>query len=486
MKHPLKCCLRSLLLLFLPILLIAPAKECHAEEDDGFYIENMDIEVKANTDRSYDIIETIDCYFTKERHGINRTLSKASTTEHEVRIEDVNVTGAPFEYSSNGNIKIGDPDQTIKGKQRYVISYTLWHYADSESDADYLYLNLIGTEWTTYIQNFHASITLPSGAVIDQCTLTGGRYGSKASDMAVVTMNSNVITVAGTRQLESGEGVTIMVKMPEGTFLDALIWKPDLILHNIAVNYQLDDHGVLSIEKKYDVTVNSDTTFHLTFDDELEDCSNQLKEIQVSLPGKAVQTLKRSYAYLSLYGYAGQRIEFSVTYKKAFDVSTNSSSLTFLGDLYRNDSHQLLESVSVTYDLPFTVKEPYLSKNSYRSNSASSKDTYAAANQVINPDAASGSIQYTNTDEFSYDVYLHLEMPEALFVRNHTIFDWLIPSIGVLFVILFILLNFYKRELLNPTPYFYPPDGLNPAELGYIIDNNCEQSDVISLDLFHA
>lgn len=463
------------------LLLVLPPNVCHAE-DDGFYIEHMDIKATANPDRTYDITETIDVYFTEERHGIIRNIPTSSSTEREVRIENVNVTGAPFEYDGLGTIKIGDPDETVTEKQQYVITYTLWQYADTENDADYLYLNLIGTEWTTYINSFDAEITLPNDAVIQDCTLTGGTYGSKDSDMASYTANDNKIIVTGTRKLQAGEGVTIQVKMPEGTFADALVWTPDLILHEISADYQLDDHGILTVCKEYDATVQRECTFLLTIDDRVNDHSDRLLNASFTLPDHSEKEFTDKYTYLNLDSYVGQRIQFSVHYTMAYDVSIGPDMATLhvhLHDYYRNQS---IEHLTATFHVPFAISTPVLNTTSYVSvDVGCSPDTLTLGDEKV-----SGELTYTDTDNRTRDLYLHVPMYQTWFLRDSTVFDWLIPIISILLAFAVVMLYLREKKPMNPVPYFYPPDDLNPAEIGYIIDNTCQASDIVALIYYWA
>ncbi|WP_167958366.1 DUF2207 family protein [Anaerosporobacter faecicola] len=464
------------------LLFLLPSKVCQAEEDDGFYIEHMEVHVTANTDRTYDIVETIDVNFTDKRHGIIRNIPTTSAMEREIRIEDVNVMGAPFVYDGVGTIKIGDPDKTITGKQQYVISYTIWQYADSVTGADYLYLNLIGTEWTTYIESFDAQIILPDKTTVQKCTLTGGIYGSKESDMASFTTDNNIINVEGTRKLQSGEGVTIQVEMPEGTFCDAKVWTPDIIIHNITADYQLDDHGILSVNKRYDVTLLNDSVLPLSIEESVSDTSIKLIEATVTLPDKNTKKLTDLNTYLNFDSYQGQRIQFNVQYRIAFDVPIGNSSATLHAHLFDYYTNQLLENISVSFRTPFAIDNTSLNRSSYDSSDGS----YSADTLNLNMDKTSGELTFSDPSNNARNVYLHLNMDQTCFVRDITIFDWLIPIIALLLVIVLIFVYQHQKPSFNPVPCYYPPEDRNPAEIAYILNNKCLANDIISLIYYWA
>lgn len=46
--------------------------KAYAEQDNGYYIKNMDVDVDVNNKREYKITETIDVYFNEDCHGIIR------------------------------------------------------------------------------------------------------------------------------------------------------------------------------------------------------------------------------------------------------------------------------------------------------------------------------------------------------------------------------------------------------------------------------
>lgn len=466
------------------LLLCHPVTTCHADEvDDGFYIEHMDVHVVANTDRSYDIVETIDVYFTEKRHGIIRDIPTYSSTEREIRLENVNVTGAPFKYDGYGTITIGDPDKTLKGKQRYVISYTLWHYADSELDADYLYLNLIGTDWNTYIKDFDATIQLPESSVIEECTLTGGTYGSKDTDMASYTIHDNIIQVEGTRTLDAYEGVTILVKLPEGTFSTAQVWLPDIIFHNITSKYTLDEYGTLTVERTYDATNNNATFYHFTIDDSIDDLSKKKVVSSITLPNQTVITPESDYLTIGLTDYIGQGIQFSIRYQISYKVNTVSTHANLIVCLNNYHSNELVEHLTSTLQLPFEVGTIELSKYSenYSSYQFDPKDSY----ELLRSDD-SKEVTIKNPGYENRDIYLHLSLLDTKFVRNQNFFDYFVPMIGVIALGIIIYLLIKRKRILNPVPLFYAPDGMNPADLGYVIDEVTNQSDVISLIYYWA
>lgn len=192
--------------------------------DYDYYIKNMNIEVKVNDKREYSITETIDAYFNVRKHGIIRNIPKSSALEN-YKITDISVAGADYSVSnlnSYADIKIGSEHETVIGDKRYVIKYTLKHYDDGEKDADYLYLNLLGTDWDVPVKNFTSTITYPESFKFKDIKVTSGKYGSTENYYADYTLDSNNIKIQSRVDgLPEYSGITVNIRFEEGAFSNA-------------------------------------------------------------------------------------------------------------------------------------------------------------------------------------------------------------------------------------------------------------------------
>ena len=83
-----------------------------------------------------------------------------------------------------------------------------------------------------------------------------------------------------------------------------------------------------------------------------------------------------------------------------------------------------------------------------------------------------------------------IKLPEGYFEdpATHTVFNMIMYVLGVLFIviILFLWLRFGKDPKHIQTVEFYPPEGVTPAEVGYIIDGHIDKKDVVSLLFYFA
>lgn len=187
---------------------------------EAFVIDQYNINVEVGTDRVYQIREQLQVDFSKPRHGIIRSIPSQSSVEA-YKIRDIKVEGAPYstdQGSQMTNITIGDEDKMVDGVQDYRISYKLVHCKDDATDGDYAYITLIGTQWDTTIKQANIQVHFPTDA-IQSVNVTTGRQGEAGQD-AQYTVDGNNLRITA-QDLDNYEGITVMVKMPEGTFYAA-------------------------------------------------------------------------------------------------------------------------------------------------------------------------------------------------------------------------------------------------------------------------
>lgn len=193
-----------------------------------YYIKNMNVEVEVNDKRECIVTETIDAYFNIRKHGIIRNIPKSSSLE-DYEIKDISVTGADYSVSKSNinsgiDIKIGSEYETVLGDKRYVIKYTLKHYDDGEKDADYLYLNVLGTDWDVPIKDFKSTITYPESFNLETINVTSGTYGSTGNYYADYTLESNKVKIQSNPDgIPEYSGITVNIGFEEGAFLNAPI-----------------------------------------------------------------------------------------------------------------------------------------------------------------------------------------------------------------------------------------------------------------------
>jgi Predicted membrane protein (DUF2207) len=203
------------------VLVAAGPAAAQSGESITSYDTNMDV----TADGSLHVTETIGYDFGgNTRHGIVRQIPVRfrydDTHDRVYPVSAVSVTmddaSIPFGSSTvdgNLNLKIGDPNKTISGSHRYVISYTIAGALNGFPDHQELFWNAVGTEWTVPIAQATATVTGPAEVTRGGCF--AGPPGSRlACDSDTAQGNRASF---GQTNLKAGEGLTVVVAFPPGT-----------------------------------------------------------------------------------------------------------------------------------------------------------------------------------------------------------------------------------------------------------------------------
>lgn len=205
---------------------------CAAALAESFYIDNYDIALNVNKNKSVAVIETLDVVFTRSSHGIIRDIPHPRGAS----ITGIHVS-APFlasHQSDNLSLRIGDADRYISGHQRYEITYN-YNYHDNENE---FYHNLVGTRWNVPIYKVRFRIKMPSAINAEQAGLSIGRYGTQGFQGGAkftIDENDSLITGETYRVLHPGEGITFRVELPPGYFNRYIAWAKYLTLFALAL-----------------------------------------------------------------------------------------------------------------------------------------------------------------------------------------------------------------------------------------------------------
>lgn len=210
-----------------------------AKSQEYFTIKNYDVNVKVNQDASLDITENIQVEFTEPRHGIFRMIpykyqlqqlpagtEKAdrqmeSSGYTKTLIKNIEVDDWKYETSTQGDyieIKIGDPDNEVDGLQRYVIHYRILNAINFFKDHSELYFNLIGDQWPVEIDSVHFNIELYKGLSSQPSffVATGATGSTENATTTSWSSDNKIFSGSTTRILQSKEGVTAGIIMPQG------------------------------------------------------------------------------------------------------------------------------------------------------------------------------------------------------------------------------------------------------------------------------
>ncbi len=179
---------------------------------ENFYINNYNVNMKVNTDKSVNITENIDVVFTNSSHGIFRNIPLSGGEISNVSVSE------KFQTSRNGTnyvIKIGNPSRLVQGNHSYTINYT-HHLKDKPNE---FYYNIIGTGWTVPIQHASFSVEMPKPFNAQAAGISIGKYGTVGfKDRAEYSIYGQNITGQTFEKLNPGEGITLRIPLANGYF----------------------------------------------------------------------------------------------------------------------------------------------------------------------------------------------------------------------------------------------------------------------------
>jgi uncharacterized protein (TIGR04222 family) len=219
-------------LLVAAVVVLVPWVSAHAvgaQEPAGEHIQSYDVAMTIERDGTLRIVETITYNFGDvQKHGIARDLVQREhfDRDHDRRYK-IHVEGAvdgagtpvPVQTSTTGpylHVRIGDPNKTVTGVNRYVLTYTVLGAPKSFADHDELYWDAIGNQWTVPI--YDVTVTVAGPVEFTKFACFSGPPGSfvPCGD-GFGAGNFDAKATFTQRYLAEGSGLTIVVAMPKGT-----------------------------------------------------------------------------------------------------------------------------------------------------------------------------------------------------------------------------------------------------------------------------
>lgn len=462
---------------------------------DDLYFDTWSVLMQVHRNRSIDITENFDVYFNEEMHGMTRTLPAYSSAEA-FEIWNMEVVGDPYHYDED-TIYIGSANRTVSGFQHYTIKYTIANFDDSYDGYDRLYRDIVGSEVSYPVYNVCGAIVLDEGMTFDDVAIYSGRYGYTENEYIESLSSANRLLVYNTKELGSYNAVTVDAKLPEGAYSEPALLQPDYIVDNMVINASIDKYGLMHVDEEYDISILS--SYAASFTRSLPvygDVESKVKKLTLTKDGGKPETSKNSYISCTLDPADGTQAHITVSYDMQYLIRTDKSDspLEFAVITY-NGTRCKYKNVEIDLDTPFDLDSQLqyfgVYTGDYSSLSSYSESVYDAK-YYFSDDIGGHSIK---------SVLSGSDMPigeiatmETAFVkdalqRKTLATDYILSilglgGIGALIASLFVKKSSEKQ--LTPSVQYYPPAGLNPAEVGYIIDNECENRDVTSLIYYWA
>ena len=195
------------------------------------HITSYDVTLTVEDSGALGIREEIDYDFgsAEGKHGIYRTIPVRVPYDNDNdRLYDVgdfrveSPSGAPTgvdhsAHGGNAQFRIGDPDETVSGRQKYVITYTVDGALNAFEDHDELYWNAVGSGWGVPIDRVGVVVRTP--ADITQQVCFAGPVGSSLPCEALGLgqgPDADVMTAGQPSGLQPYDALTVVVGLPKG------------------------------------------------------------------------------------------------------------------------------------------------------------------------------------------------------------------------------------------------------------------------------
>ena len=179
-------------------------------------------------------------------------------------------------------------------------------------------------------------------------------------------------------------------------------------------------------------------------------------------------------------------VEYEYSYRYDMGPDTLSGADEFYYNLVSPENTVPIEELSFTIELPKAFDAEKLGFTTGAAGSGTYDEnalTYTVEGNTIRGEMA-------KTVESGYGVGVRIELPEGYYAGARLAFSYFIPALcagGAAFVLVVILLAASGRRRSEvETVEFGPPEGMNSADVGYIIDGETDNRDVVSLLIFWA
>jgi len=456
------------------MLFLTPVVIAEEYDEYDYYIMDFRTDVIFSNDRSHYVTEVITVHFNVESTGFSRDIQMIDSGKR-YRVENIDVVGNPFTVAISGDyisIQIGDPDTSLIGEKTFTISYTRHHYDDGETSNGFFRLDLINNHWDAPIAHFYASVRFPDDAEISNFTITSGLAGSTGSDYAEGFSFGSMIDVRMKKPLDPSMKVTLNVDMPQDGVHGDVSFAKSLEIHSINVSAELDDFGVMTLTEIYDATVNKPIrVWHPA------SFSNGVYALSWIEPVGEVDGFI-SFSPYFLDNYVGQRIRFSFIYQINFPITEQDSDFRFNIQMFGNSDDISVDKYSVNVTSPFEitqvdflVNDSYLSSDAYESSLENNR-RHLHFEADANPDMHNVSVVFSSSG----------------FIRASKSGDFIVPIIAAVVAAIIFLFAFVirpEKKLVFPVE-FYPPDDMNPAEMGFILSGKTSGRAITSLISYWA
>lgn len=469
-----------------------------------YVIDAYDVNLEVYEDNTIKVQETITANFQKTSHGIIRTIPLEENES--ISNVEVNQEFTTTEIDDEYQIQIGSTSQEVIGTTNYVITYTLDLKEDEYFSFDELYYHIIGTEWDTAIGNITFQMNLPKEFDATGIKFYGGNDGYIDQSNIDYTVENTTIKGSYRGILEKYRGIAVYLELPDGYFKASLNSNtPSKLSKYHSYPYVIDAYDVhikVNENNTLDITETITAYFNekrhgiirripLTNFVERLDGTTEKNRVQISnvTVNNTYTTTRENGNYVIQIGSANKTLTGSSSYVIKYRYNLGKDKTKDYDELYFNiigtDWDTVIGNITFTIDLPKDFDE---TKVGFSSGSYGQLENQNISYQIEN-NTITG--RYDGILEEKEGLTIRTELDEGYFVGAKLnygmgLYFMLIIPISCFIASLVLWLKFGRDKKVIETVEFYPPEGFNSLEVGYLYKGKAEKKDVISLMIYLA
>ena len=200
-----------------------------AAADDGWVIDRFASDIEIQRDGSLIVTDAIDVDFQllRDRHGIFRVIPVRYRWDPDPQMEriyrvdvqsvrDASGRGLTYETSQSGanvQIKIGDADKIVTGKQTYRITYVVRGALNPFADHDELFWNVNGGDWSVPMRAVSATVHTAFDAFTTATCFEGPLGSTKTCQSSFSPQRA---AFSATTALPAGQQLTLVTALRKG------------------------------------------------------------------------------------------------------------------------------------------------------------------------------------------------------------------------------------------------------------------------------
>ncbi len=458
------------------------------------YVEHYDVEMTITDDRVVSVTETLNVVFNEESHGYFRYIPTYGA-EEKYRISNVRAKGAEALITEDDNevvIRLGSEDTLVYGPVTYVISYDIEYFNDITANGDRIYQNIFPSNLEDYVLDATARVHLPEGAELKDELFHSGSYGTAGSSNIRYCVSDGTIYVYSDEIFEPNRGATMELLFPEGTFTNR---PADISVTDAQFELTVEPDGSYTFTQNMQVDVAKDAiipqlplwqivaqTSMRTSDDR----GTSSERVKVSVDGSHVQTERGQgeVVMANLFLHKGETVEVSSVQTGKFDLSAMDGQLdcSLMPITYMANTLVEYGRITFTAHLPSVEGEAF--RCGYTVRTGADSREYEFKTEDTEDGFTASLLGHMPLGE---TVIVEFSLPEGAVKRSTSWMDWAASILSAAIVGIVALVRFSKKKRsMVPTMEFYPPDELNPAEVGFIIDGKADAKDLTALIYYWA